>query len=197
MLEQFVFDSTKESIAVNPVGDPPSYDLLKRHENWDNSRSESHVLAPIRLLDFSVLERASFLTEQIAHQRADSAICAQSLDGLNQIEEMAIEEGLLPPSKDVIDEAKKLIRWMSQRVPFLYEVAPEDDKGISVHGVHDDLYIWVVLRPEQPTLCFANMDGESRRSIIKNRNELYGEFLKGALNDLRKRLDGQLCWRYL
>ena len=108
-------------------------------------------------------------------------------DALNELErlrEVAAEEGYPEPSEEISSAARKLLRQMFRLAPFPYDVSPEDDGGISIHAISNEVYVFVVLSPDGRDRCFINMDGESRRSVYTDRSKVFGRFLKGALRDL-------------
>lgn len=105
---------------------------------------------------------------------------------LERVKDAATEEGCPEPSDETVEEAGELLRWMFCEAQFPYDVAPEDDGGIAIHAIHDEVYVCVILSSEGPDRCFVNIDGESRRSTYTDRRKVYGTFLKGALEDLRR-----------
>ena len=108
----------------------------------------------------------------------------EAQEELDQIKAAAGEEGCPEPTDELVQEAGNLLRWMFRKLPFAYDVSPEDDGGIAIHAIHDKVYVCVMLSQEGPYRCFVNLDGERRRSTYTDRRKVYGTFLKGALQDL-------------
>ena len=103
---------------------------------------------------------------------------------LDQIREFASAEEIPEPSDDLIADARRVLNWMSDRMPFDYEVDLEDDGGIAIHAVHQKIYVCIILSASEPDRCFVNMDDERRISTFTNRDKVCGTFLEGALRDL-------------
>lgn len=105
---------------------------------------------------------------------------------LDRVKDVAAEEGLPAQADELVKEAGNVLRWMYCELPYAYDVTPEDDGGIGLHAMHDEISIWIVLPREGPVRCFVNLDGESRRASFTERSKVCGTFLKGALQDLHR-----------
>lgn len=105
---------------------------------------------------------------------------------LDRVKDVAAEEGLPEPADELVKEAGTVLRWMYRELPYAYDATPEDDGGIGLHAMHDEISVWIILPREGPVTCFVNMDGESRRASFTERSKVCGTFLKGALQDLRR-----------
>lgn len=110
----------------------------------------------------------------------------EAQDELDRVKEAAVAEDFPEPTDELVREAGELLRWMYRELPYTYDVTPEDDGGIAIHAVHDEVYVCIVLSHAGPDRCFVNMDGESRISQFTERSKLCGTFLRGALQDLRR-----------
>ena len=97
--------------------------------------------------------------------------------------EAASDRGILP--EELAARAETLLRWMYDTTPFPYDVRPEKDGGISIHAIGDETYILIILSPNQPDKCFVNTKKVKSRIVFKDRLELFGRHLRGALRDLR------------
>ena len=115
------------------------------------------------------------------NQTIDSVTANAELD---QIREFAIAEEIPEPSEDLIADARRVLNWMLDRMPFDYEVDLEDDGGVAIHALHQKIYVCIILSASEPDRCFVNMDDERRISTFTNRDKVCGTFLDGALRDL-------------
>lgn len=109
-----------------------------------------------------------------------------ALRELNEIEAAAIEEKYEIPTRETVESARELLEKMYAVAPFPYDVSPEEDGGVSIHAIGDETYIWAILSPDGRDRCFVSTEHQSWRLISKNREKLFGSFLRAALRDLRK-----------
>ena len=105
---------------------------------------------------------------------------------LARVKKAAVEEDCPVPSDEIVEEAGELLARMFREAPFPYDVTPEDDGGIAIHAIHDEVYVCVILSADGPDRCFMNVDGERWRSTYTERPRVFGRFLKEALRNLRR-----------
>ncbi|MXX35256.1 MAG: hypothetical protein F4107_12980 [Gemmatimonadetes bacterium] len=103
---------------------------------------------------------------------------------IEQAMAVAEREGYQPPPTELVEFTRELLEKIYGDVSLPYEVAPEDDGGISIRAVREGMYVTLVLSPTGSDRCFVGKRGEMRRTIYSNRGNIFGPFLRGALREL-------------
>ena len=130
-----------------------------------------------------VWEHSAFLPAAPTTPPGDEELDKALVELKSAVVEAAGDRGIL--HEELAARAEKLLRWMYVTTPFPYDVRPEKDGAVSIHAIGEESYILIVLSPNQPDKCFVNTKKVKSRIVFKDRLELFGRHLLGALRDLR------------
>ena len=110
---------------------------------------------------------------------------AEALQELAEVTADAEEEGIDVPSETAMTNAERLLKAMYGISPRLYGVYPAPDGYVAIdaRGTNDRIAV-VMCGSAGEALCFATIDGESRRARYSTARELPDGFIREALADL-------------
>ncbi len=108
-----------------------------------------------------------------------------SLKHFEQVKKDAVEEGLPAPSEHLIEDARDILNWMHQQVPYSYDLMPGDEDGVEIHAIHRSIYISLALFENGTSKCYVNMENERSVAVFDVRECVKGGFMEGALRNFQ------------
>ena len=113
----------------------------------------------------------------------DDLACA--LQELAEVSDYAAEDGMAAPAEIASTNAARLLKAMYAISPRRYGVYPAPDGYVAIdaRGANDGIAV-VMCGSAGEALCFATIDGESRRARYSTTRELPDGFIREALTAL-------------
>ena len=175
-----VLDTSKRpyNIYSMPVWTSPMWNEVGKHHVWHQRTDHPSGAFLATLFDLEQIDddaRAKDLPDLLANALRD----------LQEINDEADEEGMLPPSELAIANADRLIREIYDILPcqYLVELLPDGVIAITIPGGFR-CSVMLLCESEGGALCSVNMNGENRRKRYPQANQLQDIFLREALSEL-------------
>ena len=129
--------------------------------------------------------QSSTITIQHQDEQAPSSPPADLEEALQELASVtadAEEEGIDVPSQTARTNAERLLKAMYRISPRLYGVYPAPDGYVAIdaRGINDRIAV-VMCGSAGEALCFATIDGDSRRARYSTARELPDGFIREAL----------------
>ena len=104
---------------------------------------------------------------------------------LDDVRDMAKEEGYLPPTRPLVAAVKRLIRRIIAVAPIPYSIYPMEDGEVAIHASNEPIGAVVITCLPHDTRCIVSIGQSRRRAWFQDMEELPDPFTRKALRDLQ------------
>ena len=177
-----VFDTSKR-LYIHPmsVDVHSTWNKIEKHHAWFEAHQSAEPFSGAFLATLFDLEQI----DDDARAKDLPDLLANALRDLQEINDEADEEGMLPPSELAIANADRLIREIYNILPcqYLVELLPDGVIAITIPGEFR-CSVMLLCESEGGALCSVNMNGKYRSKRYPQANQLQDIFLREALSEL-------------